>query len=224
MLVLRQDCRPCIPAVSNKRSSLFFNSDTVIDIIHGDFKPENIVVFSKSADSSDAIVKIIDFGCSSYGLGDQELVHISGTPLWSAPENNCGDATVVEAKKMDVYSFGLVCLWILCFDYQLPGVVAEETPESSMSHTKTARWTRRFLEFIQGVHDLGGLIPPLLKQLAPLETRKHAILEKFFVQTLCKDPKNRPHDWSEYMLLLGNLYDMRYDRLCITTIDPRLTL
>lgn len=182
------------------------------------------MVFSSSADNADVNIKIIDFGCSSYGLGDQDLVHITGTPLWSAPENNSGNATVVNAKKMDVYSFGLVCLWILCFDHQLSDVTAEDKLDISTDRTKTARWTSRFLEFIRSVGDLGELIPQLLKQFWPFETLRHDTLETFFLRTLCKDPKDRPYNWPEYTLLLGQLCHMRYSRLCIATIVTRLTL
>ena len=124
---------------------------------------------------------------------------------------------------MDIYSFGLVCLWILCFDHQLPEISAENKQDMSIGGTKTARWTRRFVELIGSVGDLGKLIPQLLKPICPLEASKYDILEKIFVRTLCKDPKNRPHDWSEYTMLLGQLCDMRYGRLSVTTIVARLT-
>ncbi|KAJ3576582.1 hypothetical protein NPX13_g3648 [Xylaria arbuscula] len=75
-------------------------------IIHGDIKPENALVFKGG------IVKLSDFGFSA--LASSELFDLAGTYPWRAPEINALDrATHQQAKLTDLYSFGMLCLWVL---------------------------------------------------------------------------------------------------------------
>jgi serine/threonine protein kinase len=74
----------------------------------------------KSPNSDEAVLKVIDFGYSCFSMREGDLVLVTGTPLWCAPENNGDEVTVNEAKRMDVYSFALVCCWILFFDTVSP--------------------------------------------------------------------------------------------------------
>ena len=63
--------------------------------------------------NDDYVAKIIDFGCSSFGLDEQDSVVLSRTRGWEAPEYRRGTFTVSEAKKYDIYLYGKVCLWAL---------------------------------------------------------------------------------------------------------------
>lgn len=64
-----------------------------INIVHGDLKPENLML--SSAHSSDAVIKVVDFGCAQVTFGDMVGVldapttHNQGaarTPAYSPPE------------------------------------------------------------------------------------------------------------------------------------------
>lgn len=78
-------------------------------VIHGDIKPENILVFSNDGNESGYTAKMTDFGYSCYGMGDNDAVSLPQSAPWHAPEYHEGDVTLLGAKKVDVYSFGLVC-------------------------------------------------------------------------------------------------------------------
>lgn len=82
-----------------------------LDVVLGDIKPRYILVFQRGKD--DYVAKIIDFGCSSFSLGEQDSVVLSRTRGWEAPEYRRGTFTVREAKKYDIYLYGKVCLWVL---------------------------------------------------------------------------------------------------------------
>ncbi|MBO5082468.1 MAG: serine/threonine protein kinase [Lachnospiraceae bacterium] len=71
-----------------------------IPVIHGDIKPENIMV-------SDEGVSLIDFGCAF--LQYSEEYKYMGTPEYAAPELLRGDALT----ESDVYSFGKVLIFML---------------------------------------------------------------------------------------------------------------
>ena len=59
------------------------------------------------------ITKLIDFGCSSFGLDEQDTVVLSRTRGLETTEYRRGAFTVQQAKKYDIYLYGKVCLWVL---------------------------------------------------------------------------------------------------------------
>ena len=87
-------------------------SDKDIDIVHGDIKPQNVLVF-KDAVTKKITVKVADFGYSTLTEGESGKVLLPKSRPWNAPEHHFGEFEVQAAKKTDVYSFGMLCLWIL---------------------------------------------------------------------------------------------------------------
>ena len=89
-----------------------FKSDKDIGIIHGDTKPQNVLIF-KDATTGKIAVKVTDFGYSTLTVGESGKVLLPKSRPWNAPEHHFGQFKVQEAKKADVYSFGMLCLWVL---------------------------------------------------------------------------------------------------------------
>lgn len=86
------------------------------EVIHGDIKLGNILVFANRKRSFDA--KLADFGFScSMALGEHVF---RGTWVFNAPEVRCNSPIVEDIsvyEKADVYSFGLA-LWEIFYDGQ----------------------------------------------------------------------------------------------------------
>lgn len=88
------------------------------DIVHGDVKCENVLIFEKDSDnaaegSQELCCKLTDFGVSRLANGDLVL---GGSRPWHAPECFRGAAfKLEEAKRTDMYSFGML-LWRVCLD------------------------------------------------------------------------------------------------------------
>jgi serine/threonine protein kinase len=83
-----------------------------VDIIHGDMKPKNVLIFEEETGSYTA--KVADFGFSTYFHEEQEdLIQMPKSVPWTAPEHHVRYFTSQSAKVMDVYSFGMLCLWLL---------------------------------------------------------------------------------------------------------------
>ena len=60
-----------------------------------------------------AVAKVSDFGFSSIWARPDDLIQVPKTEPWNAPEWHHRGFKFREARKMDVYSFGLLCLWIV---------------------------------------------------------------------------------------------------------------
>lgn len=56
-------------------------------------------------------VILADFGFSKFGARD-ELIQLSRSEPWDAPEWHPRYFVLGDAIKTDIYSFGLVCLWM----------------------------------------------------------------------------------------------------------------
>lgn len=73
-------------------------------IIHGDLKPENLLL----ADHD--VVKVADLGVCNEFLGDDSSIDqrtASGTPAFRAPETLSGTGLVFDGKKADIWSMGV---------------------------------------------------------------------------------------------------------------------
>jgi serine/threonine protein kinase len=79
-------------------------------IIHGDIKPHNILIFEEK---SHIRAKVADFGFATCFQGENDLVSMPRSVPWNAPEYHDGRFRPKQAKQMDVYSFGLLCFWLL---------------------------------------------------------------------------------------------------------------
>ncbi|PNW69801.1 hypothetical protein CHLRE_19g750647v5 [Chlamydomonas reinhardtii] len=81
-------------------------------LVHGDFKPQNVLLDSSRDDRRGFSAKVADFGLSHVLPQHASSVATDsfGSPAYMAPEAFSGKAS----KATDVYSFG-VCLWeLLC--------------------------------------------------------------------------------------------------------------
>jgi serine/threonine protein kinase len=112
------------PACSDKYQA----NPNVQDIIHGDIKPHNVLVFSRSqqligdycGDATNYVAKVADFGYSTCmgaaeNTSSSEQVSLPWSPPWNAPEIHRDNYILPfsEAKLSDVFSLGMLCLWLL---------------------------------------------------------------------------------------------------------------
>ena len=91
-------------------------------IAHGDIKPHNVLIFKDGEATADGgsrggyTAKVTDFGYSVMFRHPDSLIRMPKTPFWVAPEWRRRYSTdFAGAKKMDAYSFGLLCLWLLLY-------------------------------------------------------------------------------------------------------------
>jgi serine/threonine protein kinase len=87
----------------------------LVDIVHGDLKPENVLIFQDERDVYCA--KVSDFGYSTRFSNPDDVCPMPRSRPWDAPEHHFNMFTMSDARKMDIFSFGLVCCWILFEKY-----------------------------------------------------------------------------------------------------------
>ncbi|KAF8415869.1 kinase-like domain-containing protein, partial [Tirmania nivea] len=82
------------------------------NIIHGDIKPDNVLIFPQENAPYFVIAKLSDFGLSVNDLGSSgDLVYQLGTLGWMAPELDDGvELATDRLSKCDFFSLGLL-IW-----------------------------------------------------------------------------------------------------------------
>jgi serine/threonine protein kinase len=176
-----------------------WTSDTGIDVIHGDIKPQNVLVYKDATGKT--IVKVADFGYST--LATTEALTTGGRATgrvflpksrpWNAPEHDFREFTTTGAKKTDVYSFGMLCLWVLfgsVHSESVPKVISFDAPTGP--HTP--------LEQLKYDDELKIIANQLIDSmpLPSFNAEQRIRLKEFFKLTVQLSPENRTSD-------IGNL-------------------
>lgn len=149
-------------------------------IIHGDIKPTNILIFEN--DASCCVAKVGDFGYSTVFVSDNELVKMPRSLYWVAPEWHSRGFTTADAMKMDMYSFGMLCLWLLFYNTQ------ENT-------------TGDFYSSLDSAKTVLVLAHQLIIATAGLDDQKRSNLNQFFNLTLANNPADRSLDFNHLIRL-----------------------
>ena len=152
-------------------------------IIHGDIKPENVLIFNQSLD--DYTAKVADFGYSTWFVRDDELIKMPKSQPWFAPEWHHRGFNVSDAMKMDAYSFGMLSLWLLFYnsvgssnqDFRNGIGLSEPKKRISIAHELTVLTV-----------NAGG--------------KQRSNLKEFFACTLQPNPADRSSDFKHLLRLL----------------------
>ena len=184
----------------------FKSNENILGVIHGDIKPQNVLVF-KDAITRKITVKVTDFGYSTLTMGESGTVLLPKSRPWNAPEHHFGEFTAHEAKKTDVYSFGMLCLWVLFGDCLsdfsqttadgVTGLISFDVPSFHYRST--------FLEYLKGEGKLEYIANNLLESMPGLGSDvEHTVrLKEIFSLTLPHNPGKRTCDLARVIGLLS---------------------
>ena len=181
---------------SNSKLSCLSNicsnqSDMSIDIIHGDIKPENVLIFKDSDGTYTA--RVTDFGYSTRYAGDTDLITIPISSPWNAPEHTRLQKmwTPSEAKKLETFSFGMLCLWTL-FEKELHGLMTKTwSHEGSRRSCFLPKQSATILGNSKVEQKLSLLAQRLLETEETLSDNKRGALKAFFTSVLHEDSDRR---------------------------------
>ncbi|KAL2016024.1 hypothetical protein VTK56DRAFT_4354 [Thermocarpiscus australiensis] len=153
-------------------------------IVHGDIKPDNVLVFKEK--SGEYHAKVIDFGYSARYIDDNHRLTLTGTELWNAPEHGsyASSWTLLQAVNADLFSLGMLFLWLL-FEPRLSGTAP--LPEGSeVADTGLARDT-----LYRKKRQLQTYTRLLLVSETAFEEDESIALGEFFSLSLSKVPEQR---------------------------------
>ncbi|RMZ75072.1 hypothetical protein DV737_g5474, partial [Chaetothyriales sp. CBS 132003] len=101
---------PCLVFEKAPLGNLVEFVDTDRGVVHGDFKPENVLVFENE---QGLIAKIADFGSSAIVEPSERQYEFPVSGIWTAPEHHHRGVDATTAYGMDLYRLCLVFLWLL---------------------------------------------------------------------------------------------------------------
>jgi serine/threonine protein kinase len=158
------------------------NAHSYVGIIHGDLKPRNILVFK---DSDGYVAKVADFGYSTVVANDG-WIDMPYSKYWSAPEQHHRGFRLTDAMKMDAYSFGMLCLWLMFYN-------TIEYPD------------RNFLNDLESEDKLPplALAHQLIMTTTGLDDKWQSNLRQVFNLTLVHDQGRRCSDFVHLLRLLA---------------------
>ena len=176
------------------------------DIIHGDVKCENVLVFEDTPSDEGVTIsqerhlvcKLTDFGYSHLDASSNGFP-LGGSPPWNAPECLSGTYFRIEtAKRTDVYSFGLL-VWRLMLDGD---PFASMTFEGDTEKEQRAR-RNEFVTTLKNNDKLVEHVCQSLEMSASLTEQQLAMITRVIRCTLTKDPSQRELDMARLIRLLS---------------------
>jgi len=192
-------------------------SNKYIDVIHGDVKPQNVLVFKDT--SGETIVKVADFGYSTLvaggplargeapAAGDKPAGHpaneagnvfLPKARPWNAPEHHFGGFTPPEAKLTDVYSFGMLCLWVLVGSVP----VVQNSTEYEFKGSTGALTSLEQLKYDDKMEHFANQLMESMS-LESINAEHRTRLKEFFSLTIALNPTKRTSDFGKLLDLLN---------------------
>ncbi|KAI1750462.1 hypothetical protein F4782DRAFT_245748 [Xylaria castorea] len=167
-------------------------------VVHGDLKPQNIIMTriakqpsQNSSKSSYMVPQVVDFSLSVIGQ-NTDLRRLPRTLGWLAPEWHDQYFQIQKARRMDLFSFGLICYWILSWDREFSHISAEEEDQAMQRLNCNSRRN------INTPHKNAiDLIRSMNMDTLTLEN-----LERLFDLTLAFEPQHRASNASQLLPLL----------------------
>ncbi|KAI1127756.1 hypothetical protein F5Y10DRAFT_242046 [Nemania abortiva] len=186
---------------------------SLANIIHGDIKPDNVLVFEDP--SGGYAVKVCDFGFSAHYKNDQDRIVLARSVPWNAPEHDrlAREWRPSEAARTDIFSVGLLCFWLL-FEPILSGSISISASDD-LSPFNVCQTAEKTLDGIKPRVQLYA--ESLLATNKDLNSYQRQVLRDFFRSSLNWDPRAR--DMS-IEILLSSLRPQPELDSPIVMIDP----
>jgi serine/threonine protein kinase len=152
-------------------------------IIHGDIKPQNVLVFKNFSAEVPLVAKLADFGLSvgEVQASMDDLVEVSGMSTdWCAPEIKYGSKlSTSQLIKADNFSYGLLALSVNCLKGEPPA----------------SKDLNAALKLVISRSDLPTTLSSILEKALPLLLREDALRRPLAVGDILKDNSEAAISW-----------------------------
>ncbi|KAL8904836.1 MAG: hypothetical protein Q9171_006900 [Xanthocarpia ochracea] len=171
-------------------------------IIHGDIKPENVLIFE---DDSGIVAKVADFGFATCFQGHNDSIAMPTKEPWDAPEYHDRSFKPEKAKQMDVYSFGLLCFWLIFkagSSVDLPLSIDTNLESGRFFSFERIQPKQNLLQLWRRDSRLSEWVCWLVHRDGQFDDDTKTDLESFFRSTLAFEPQSRCTEFDQLLGLL----------------------
>lgn len=146
----------------------------------------------KDEESGQYAAKVTDFGYSTRIRDESDRIQLPKSWPWGAPEHGQFAVRPSEARKMDVFSFGMTCLWLL-FEERLSVYNLPETAgrNATWSENLSEYKTRSVLEFLRRNGQAIIIAEGFVDDSTCWEDKEKETIKKLFRGSLSTDPSLR---------------------------------
>lgn len=161
-------------------------------IIHDDIKPQNVLIFKDSHGTYTS--RVTDFEYSTWFASENDRIKLSISRSWNASEYDKRSVRSSQARNMNVFSFDMLCLWVL-FERYLFGTTS--IPQSAFwanelfAQTNDSYQSESVLNNLKHQKKLIIFAHTLLNAEAIIETKEKNALSQFFTFALSYDLDRR---------------------------------
>jgi hypothetical protein len=131
------------------------------------------------------VARVTDFGYSTLFATENDPIKMPYSGIWTAPELHHRDILPEQARKMDAYSFGMLCLWLLFYN---KGANRHRNFENDLEHSQK---------------ELSNYASELLEGTPDLKNRQKDKVQKIFRATIAQDPVERTANFNELLEILS---------------------
>ena len=142
-------------------------------------------------------MKISDLGYSV--MGEKETFLPNSWP-WTAPEWTKRRFDIPSTKKMDIYSLGLLCFWLLFSNVEEKPVLAEESSVPFCILEEGADFAT--VKLIRSHDILPQFAKLVIENVKETNKEQKRRLSQFFERTVRTSPEHRTMDLTELAQLL----------------------
>ena len=149
-------------------------------------------------------MKLADLGDSSMCGYPDTLAFLPKSRPWNAPEYHHRGFPFLQAARLDIYSFGLLCLWAL-FGQNLSRSAANLSHcQEDDQATSGLHPTIGILAILRMNKMLSAVARECVFTSTEIDREQQLKLHSFFTLTLAEDPIERSSDFKLLMNLLGH--------------------
>jgi hypothetical protein len=137
------------------------------------------------------IAKVTDFGYSCFGATGDDIVLLPKTERWCAPEWHPRHFTIRDAKKTDIYSFGMICAWLFSEDFA--------KLRDELAVTEAVQQGAK----VEARQQFQRSVMHLASKTDHLDSSGREKLAQFFEYALCENNQARKDELKDLILLFG---------------------
>lgn len=183
-----------IQYVIRNEQNFIQSAEVFQEIVHGDIKPANVLVFE---DGKGYKVRVIDFGFSTRFASENDQIFVARSRPWFAPERNRDHFPAAQVQQMDLFSFGMLFIWVL-FEKYLSGIVplpedARCWAEPYFEGERQQSLSMEVLEELKRDNQLTRLAKQLATDEKDLDAEDRELLQRFFNEAMSLNPQERVH-------------------------------